>query len=124
VTIVRAIVTAFKGAQALWIGIGIGFLVAMPTVMAEDQPAPVEVTIKDHRFSPSEIHVQAGKPTFLEVTNQDAAAEEFEIRQLAIEKLILGGAKGKIRLRPLGPGRYLFIGEFHEDTAQGAIVAE
>ena len=68
--------------------------------------------------------MQAGKPTFLEVTNQDVEPEEFEIRQLAIEKLIPGGGKGRVRLRPLGPWRYLFLGEFHEDTAQGAVIAE
>ncbi len=58
------------------------------------------------------------------VTNQGVEPEEFEIRQLAIEKLIPGGGKGRVRLRPLGPGRYLFLGEFHEDTAQGAVIAE
>jgi plastocyanin len=102
----------------------LGIFVAADAASAQDQPASVEVTIKDHRFSPSEIHVQAGKPTFLAVANRDGEAEEFEMRQLAIEKLIPAGAKGRIRLRPLGPGRYEFIGEFHEDTAQGAVVAE
>ena len=113
---------AFNGTRFLWISVG--FLVAVPTAKAEDRPATVEVTIKDHRFSPSEIRVQAGKPTFLEVVNQDVAAEEFEMRQLAIEKLIPGGGKGRVRLRPLGPGRYAFLGEFHEDTAQGVVIAE
>lgn len=102
----------------------VGLCVAAQTASAQDPPASVEVTIKDHKFSPSEIHVQAGKPTFLEVANRDGEAEEFELRQLAIEKLIPAGAKGRIRLRPLGPGRYKFVGEFHEDTAQGAVVAE
>ena len=46
------------------------------------------------------------------------------MRQLAIEKVIPAGGKGKVRLRPLGPGRYTFIGEYHEDTAQGAVVSE
>jgi heme/copper-type cytochrome/quinol oxidase subunit 2 len=115
-------VTEFTAARVLWIAIGL--FVAVETTSAQERPAPIEVTIKGHRFSPSEIHVQAGKPTFLEVTNQDVEPEEFEIRQLAIEKLIPGGGKGRVRLRPLGPGRYLFIGEFHEDTAQGAVIAE
>ena len=102
----------------------VGLLVATHPASAQAPPASVEVTIKDHRFSPSEINVQAGRPTFLEVTNRDSEAEEFEMRQLAIEKLIPAGAKGRIRLRPLGPGRYKFIGEFHEDTAQGTVVAQ
>jgi hypothetical protein len=41
-----------------------------------------------------------------------------------IERLIPGGGKGRVRLRPLGPGRYTFLGEFHEGTAQGAVMAE
>jgi hypothetical protein len=38
--------------------------------------------------------------------------------------MIPAGGKGRVRLRPLGPGRYPFLGEFHEDTAQGAVIAE
>jgi hypothetical protein len=29
-----------------------------------------------------------------------------------------------VRLRPLDPGRYPFMGEYHEDTAQGVVIAE
>jgi deferrochelatase/peroxidase EfeB len=97
---------------------------AAPAMLAEDPVAGVEVTLQDHRFVPAEIHVKAGKPTFLTVTNRDATPEEFELLQLAIEKVIPGGGQGKVRLRPLGPGRYPFRGEFHQDTAQGAVIAE
>jgi plastocyanin len=121
-SITGAIMSALNGAGLVWIGVG--FLLAMHTAEAADRAATVEVTIQDHRFSPSEIHVQAGQPTFLEVANHDAQAEEFEMRQLGIEKLIPAGGKGRVRLRPLGPGRYPFLGEFHEDTAQGAVIAE
>jgi hypothetical protein len=38
--------------------------------------------------------------------------------------VIVGGAYGTVRLRPLGPGRYPFMGEFHSDTAQGVVVSE
>ena len=62
--------------------------------------------------------------TFLAVTNLDSTPEEFEMLQLAIEKVISGGAKAMIRVRPLGPGRYAFMGEFHQDTAQGVLVSE
>ena len=65
-----------------------------------------------------------GKPTFLAVTNLDSTPEEFEMLQLAIEKVIPGGGKARIRIRPLGPGRYTFRGEFHQDTAQGVVVSE
>ncbi|HXP96042.1 MAG TPA: cupredoxin domain-containing protein [Telmatospirillum sp.] len=91
---------------------------------ADDRPPPLEVTLKNHQFLPAELHIPAGKPAFLHVVNQDATPEEFEVRQLAIEKVIAAGGSGEVRLRPLGPGRYVFIGEFHADTAKGVIVAE
>jgi heme/copper-type cytochrome/quinol oxidase subunit 2 len=89
-----------------------------------DTPAPVQITLKDHKFTPAEIHLPAGQPAFLDVTNQDATAEEFEMRQLAIEKVIVGGGTGRVRLRPLAPGRYDFIGEYNEATAHGTIIVD
>jgi hypothetical protein len=102
----------------------VAILAAGQAARADERPAPIEITLKDHRFSPAEVHVPAGKPSYLHVVNQDATADEFEVRQLAIEKVIAGGGAADVRLRPLGPGRYAFIGEFHADTAQGVIVAE
>jgi plastocyanin len=90
---------------------------------AED-PATINVTIKDHHFTPSEIHVQAGKPTVLNIKNEDASAEEFDSSALKVEKVIAGGNFGTVRLRPLGPGRYPFMGEYHEATAKGVVISE
>jgi len=84
----------------------------------------IDVTIKDHRFTPSEIHVPAGKPAVLNIKNEDATAEEFDSSALKIEKVIGGDLNGTVRLRPLDPGRYPFMGEYHSDTAQGVVVAE
>jgi hypothetical protein len=84
----------------------------------------IDVTIKDHRFSPSEIHVPAGKPAVLNIKNEDATAEELDSSTLKIEKVIGGGQDGTVRLRPLDPGRYPFMGEYHSDTAQGIVIAE
>jgi Cupredoxin-like domain len=89
-----------------------------------DDPARIEVTLKDHVFSPAEIHVPTGKPTVLIVRNEDAGPEEFDSTALKVEKVIVGGTYGTIRLRPLGPGRYPFMGEFHPDTAQGVVISE
>lgn len=90
---------------------------------AEDL-ATYSITLKNHRFTPAEIHVPTGKPFFLIIANQDDTADEFEMHTPAIEKVIPPGEQGKVRLRPLGPGRFPFIGEFHADTAQGVIVSE
>jgi hypothetical protein len=89
-----------------------------------DDPAPINVTIKDHRFAPAEIHVPVGKRTVLIVRNEDTTPEEFDSTALQIEKVIVGGTYATIRLHPLGPGRYPFMGEFHPDTAQGAVISE
>jgi hypothetical protein len=84
----------------------------------------IELTIKDHRFTPSEIHVPAGKPALLTIKNEDPTPEEFDSSALQIEKVVIGGGTGMVRLRPLGPGRYPFIGEYHSATAQGVVVAK
>jgi hypothetical protein len=89
-----------------------------------DDPPNIPVIIKDHRFAPSEIHVPVGKPVILTIKNEDSTAEEFDSAALKIEKVIAGGTYGTVRLRPLGPGRYPFMGEFHPDTAQGAVISE
>jgi hypothetical protein len=110
-------------AKSVWI-FALGLAVLGEAALAEDRPPPIELTLKDHQFTPAEVHIPTGKAAFLHVVNQDAAPEEFEVRQLAIERVIAGGGSGEVRLRPLGPGRYVFIGEFHEDTAQGTLVVE
>ncbi len=90
---------------------------------ADDLPT-IAVTIKDHRFSPSEIHVPQGKPVVLNITNADPTAEEFDSSALKVEKVIAGGTYGTVRLRPLGPGRYPFMGEYHSETARGVVISE
>jgi len=106
---------------AMLAAVALGLLA--PPARAEE-PTAVEVTIKDHRFTPAEIHVPAGKPAIITVHNQDATAEEFDSPSLKTEKVITGGGTGTVRLRPLGPGKYPFFGEYHADTAQGVVIAE
>jgi hypothetical protein len=92
-------------------------------VRAEDL-STYSLTLKNHRFTPTEMHVPSGKPFFIVVTNQDDTADEFEMTNPAIEKVIPPGDQGRVRMRPLGPGRFAFFGDFHRDTAQGVIVSE
>jgi plastocyanin len=82
------------------------------------------LTIKDHRFEPTELQVPAGKAFTLNVTNSDATPEEFESDDLDIEKVIAGGQSAVVKIEPLDAGRYEFYGEYHEATAKGAIVAK
>ena len=82
------------------------------------------ITIKDHKFEPAELKVPAKKRITLTVVNSDATPEEFESKKLKVEKVIPGKSKAVVRFGPLEPGRYEFVGEFHEDTAKGVVIAE
>ena len=86
--------------------------------------ADYTLIIKDHRFQPAELTVPAGKKIKLRVENQDATPEEFESFALNREKVISGNSSATIYIGPLTPGRYPFIGEFHQDTAAGVITAQ
>jgi hypothetical protein len=82
------------------------------------------ITLNSHKFTPSEIHVKANTPTTVTLTNNDVEAEEFDSTSLKIEKIVAGHSTGTMRWRPLAPGRYPFMGEFHSTTAQGVVIAE
>jgi len=90
---------------------------------AEDA-VTIPVTIENHRYTPEEIHIPAGKEVVLQVENRDPSAEEFESSVLNIEKVIAGGHRSPVRLHGLAAGRYPFIGEFHQETAHGVIISE
>src|SRR5712691_2083567 len=82
------------------------------------------VTIKNHRFEPTEIRVPAGKRVTIYVVNDDPTPEEFESNSMKVEKIIPGKSKGLVRVGPLTPGRYDFFGDFNPDTAKGVLIAE
>ena len=84
----------------------------------------LSITIKDHKFQPTELKVPAKKRITLTVINADATPEEFESKKLKVEKVIPGKSKAIVRFGPLEPGRYEFVGEFHEDSAKGVVIAE
>jgi plastocyanin len=90
---------------------------------AEDAYATA-IIIRDHRFEPAEVHVPAGKRVLLTVTNADSLSEEFDSSALKVEKVIAGKSQGVVHISPLSPGSYDFVGEYHEDTAKGRVVAE
>jgi len=101
-------------------GLALGF--ALSPLQASAQS--FTITIKNHKFSPSELKVPAGKRITVTVANEDPTPEEFESHELKFEKVIPGNSKGVVRFGPLSKGRYPFFGEYHEDTAQGAVIAE
>jgi plastocyanin len=83
-----------------------------------------EITIKDHKFDPAEITVPVGQKIKLVVKNDDASAEEFESKALNREKVIAGKSQATIFVGPLKAGEYKFVGEYHEKTAVGKLIAK
>lgn len=102
---------------------------AEPEYEKDENGKPVKkdvyvIQIKDHQFSPAKIVVPAGQKIKLRIENLDATPEEFESHDLNREKIVTGGGKITIYIGPLKPGTYKYFGEFHEDTAQGVIIAK
>ena len=85
---------------------------------------PIALKLKDHKFTPAEIHVKANVPNVITMTNEDATAEEFDSTSLKVEKVVAGNSSGNVRLRALAPGKYPFMGEYHSATAQGVVIAQ
>ena len=117
-------VTPSRGStlHALSLGIAAMFalgLFAIPAVSAE----PITLTLKDHRFTPSEVSVAAGERFRIEVTNQDSTPAEFESSDLRVEKIVVPGGKITVMAGPLKPGTYKFFDDYHPDTATGTITA-
>jgi Cupredoxin-like domain len=100
--------------------IGLAFVVGIGASLAfAEDAARVSVTLKDHRFSPAEPTAPAGKPIIIDVSNLDSTPSEFESKTLRVEKVVPGGGKIAVQIRPLGPGRYRFFDDYHEDTTEG-----
>jgi len=100
-------------------------ILAAPGANAQaEEPYAATITIRNHRFEPPELHVPTGKRVLLTVINADPLSEEFDSPALKVEKVIAGNSQGAVRIGPLDPGRYDFVGEYHDSTAKGELVAE
>jgi plastocyanin len=112
----------FSSVPLMLIALGAGFFA--PLAVAADEPHTFTLSIKDHRFDPAQLDVPAGKKLKLLVKNLDPTPEEFESHDLKREKVIPGKGQATISIGPLKPGTYKFVGEYHEATAKGQIVAK
>lgn len=84
----------------------------------------VRLTIKDHRFIPERLEVPAKTKLVLVVKNEDSEPEEFDSPSLRREKIVFPGVETRLVLGRLDPGEYPFVGEYHEATAKGVLVAK
>ena len=102
--------------------LALGLLFMAPALQAEDS-VTLNISMKDHRFQPAELHAPANKPIMIIVKNLDPAPAEFESNMLRVEKVVTGGGTITMRIRPLEPGRYRFFDDFHPET-QGYLVVK
>jgi heme/copper-type cytochrome/quinol oxidase subunit 2 len=82
------------------------------------------LVIKDHVYHPNELKVPANTKFKIRVTNEDAAAEEFESTDFNREIVVLPNRSVVVYVGPLHAGTYGFFGDFHRDTAQGRLIVE
>ena len=97
-------------------------LIVSTVVQAADYEA--KLVIANHKFEPAELTVPTGQKIKLLVENKDATPEEFESNELNREKIVVGNGTITVFLGPLDAGRYPFFGDFHQETAQGVLIAK
>ena len=102
----------------------IAAIVGLLAMTASAQALQVSVTLQNHLFAPAEISAPAGQPITIVVTNLDATPSEFESKTLRVEKVVKGGGRIMVQVRPLQPGRYRFYDDYHEDTTEGFLVVQ
>ena len=105
--------------------VGIGTVVMFAPLSGGASAAPPEIPllIEKNQFQPADVKVKSGAPFVLVITNRNAAAAEFESKELRVEKVIPAGKTVKVRMRALKPGTYPFVDDFHAQTT-GRIIAE
>ncbi len=103
--------------------VAIAALLTVNTAVAADLQT-FEISIKDHKFVPDQVTIPADTKVKLVINNLDPTVEEFESYDLNREKIVSGNSAITVFVGPLDPGSYAFFGEFHEDTAQGTLIAE
>lgn len=90
---------------------------------ADDQPQ-FKLVLQNHVYQPAELKVPAGVRFKLLIENRDASPEEFESTDFSREKIVLPNSTTSVYVGPLKAGSYRFFGDFHQDTAQGRLIAE
>jgi plastocyanin len=102
-------------------------LLLIPLLLGLTGPAlagdpEVNIDLKDHQFTPSEVPVPAGVKVKLLVKNDQTATAEFESRVLHFEKVVTPGGQIAVFVGPLNPGSYEFYDDFHGATRGHLVV--
>jgi Cupredoxin-like domain len=116
----KAVASEWKVGAGRVLGTLVGLAVGAGAAHAEDP----QLVFHNHRFEPERIEVPANQKFKIQVKNTDDTADEFESVDLNRETLVPPGGTATVYLGPLDPGEYKFFGDFHQDTAQGVMVAK
>ncbi len=85
----------------------------------------LEISVKDHVFSPAEMKLPHGKVVLLTIRNDDPTPMEFEAKPFKIEKPIKGNSSAVVRIKvPEEAGKILFVDEPREDKTLGYFIVE
>ncbi|MEO5831229.1 MAG: cupredoxin domain-containing protein [Rhodanobacter sp.] len=102
----------------------IAALFALPLAAIATEVPMFTLTIKDHRYEPTTLKVPADTKIKIKVINNDSTPEEFESSDFSREKIVMPNSSIVVFVGPLKAGEYKFFGDFHQDTAQGVLIAE
>ncbi len=102
----------------------IAALLALPLAAFATEVPMFTLTIKDHRYEPTTLKVPANTKVQIKVVNNDSTPEEFESSDFNREKIVMPNSSTTVFVGPLKAGKYGFFGDFHQDTAQGTLIAE
>ena len=92
------------------------------TAKAEDPT--FSLTIKNHRFTPSELTIPANTRVRFRVKNLDPTPAEFESDDFKAEKIVPPGVEVTIMIPPLKPGVYEFHDEFNEALSKSRLLVK
>ncbi len=90
--------------------------------IAEEIPTFV-LELEDGKLTPLRLEVPARTRFKIELRNNGKSAAEFEMDTPHKEKVLAPGAQSSVVFKPLDPGEYEFIDEFHPEAPKGVIVA-
>ena len=102
----------------------IAFAGLQPGDSAQAADPGFSLTLKDHRFTPSEITIPANTRVRFLVKNLDATPAEFESDNFKAEKIIPAGKEVTILIGPLKAGTYEFHDEYHEETSKSTLIVK
>ncbi|MFL6582270.1 MAG: cupredoxin domain-containing protein [Burkholderiales bacterium] len=118
-----------KGASALAVmGTMAGVMSATRSSIASSSNPVIKITAQRFNFTPDEIVLRSGQAAVLEITSLDFV-HGFKIPDLGIRTDLLPGRVTTIPIRPLAPGRYIFLcdnfcGGGHEDMNGALVVSQ